>query len=114
MYIKHHFMYNYMYITLCTCSTVPSHSVVGGSQPNGELIDVMYILWAVETNINTVGSVLLPSGGEGGEDGCFLELTEDTTVAGFTIFYPNQLVDEVPHPYPWSVVLLERLHDVIM
>lgn len=69
-----------------TYSTVPSHGVHDGSKPD-------------------VGSVLLPSGGRGSEDGCFIELSEDTTVAGLTIFYPDQLPQQVPQPYPWSLCL---------
>jgi hypothetical protein len=67
-----------------TYSTVPSHG--GGSKPD-------------------VGSVLLPSGGRGEEDGCFIELTEDTTVSGFTVYYPHQLPHQVPQPFPWSLCL---------
>ena len=53
--------------------------------------------------VDPVGSVLLPSGGRGGEGGCFIEQAEDTTVSGFTIYYPNQLPQELPQPYPWWV-----------
>ena len=31
-------------------------------------------------------------------------MTEDTTLQGFTIYYPDQVPDQVPVPYPWWVV----------
>ena len=61
-------------------------------------------MWSPSPPLCAVGSVLLPSGGRGSEDGCFIELSEDTTVAGLTIFYPDQLPQQVPQPYPWSVI----------
>ena len=51
-----------------------------------------------------VGSVLRPTGGRGSEEGCFLQMTEDTTLQGFTIYYPDQVPDKVPVPYPWWAV----------
>lgn len=51
--------------------------------------------------ISLVGSVLLPSAGEGSADGCFLQLSEDSTLTGFTIYYPKQVPEQVPKPYPW-------------
>ena len=51
--------------------------------------------------LHKVGSVLRPTGGRGSDEGCFLQMTEDTTLQGFTIYYPEQVPDKVPVPYPW-------------
>ena len=48
-----------------------------------------------------VGSVLLAYAGEGGDGSCFFQLSEDSTMTGFTIYYPNQDPKMVPKPYPW-------------
>ena len=48
-----------------------------------------------------VGSILNVQGGAGSDYGCFIELTEDSTLTGFSVFYPNQKVDQEPGPYPW-------------
>ncbi|KAL5502665.1 hypothetical protein EMCRGX_G009473 [Ephydatia muelleri] len=66
--------------------SVPSHAVDGGSKPD-------------------VGSVLLPYGGQGSDEGCFLQLSEDSTVSGFTVYYPSQPPDQIPQPYPWTFCL---------
>lgn len=63
--------------------SVPSHS---GSKPDD-------------------GSVLLPYGGQGNDGGCFLQLSEDSTVSGFTVYYPAQAPDQIPQPYPWTFCL---------
>ena len=52
----------------------------------------------------TVGSVLLVYAGEGGDDGCFIQLSEDSTISGFTVYYPSQDPKQVPKPYPWYVM----------
>ena len=48
-----------------------------------------------------VGSVLLAYAREGGDGGCFFQLSEDSTMTGFTVYYPNQDPKMVPKPYPW-------------
>ena len=48
-----------------------------------------------------VGSVLMAYAGEGGDGGCFIQLSEDSTITGFTVYYPNQDPKQVPKPYPW-------------
>lgn len=35
----------------------------------------------------------------------FLILAANSCVAGLTIYYPDQVVDANPHPYPWTIVL---------
>ena len=49
----------------------------------------------------SVGSVLLAYAGEGGDGGCFFQLSEDSTMTGFTLYYPKQDPKMVPKPYPW-------------
>lgn len=39
--------------------------------------------------------------GEGGDGGCFIQLSEDSTITGFTVYYPNEDPKQVPKPYPW-------------
>jgi hypothetical protein len=51
------------------------------------------------------GSVLLPSGGRGTEEGAFINMTEDCTVRGFTIYYPGNPPTGAPVPYPWSIAM---------
>jgi len=51
-----------------------------------------------------VGSVLLVYAGRKSDDGCFLQLSEDSTLSGFTIYYPDQVPDQVPLPYPWYML----------
>ena len=50
---------------------------------------------------HSVGSVLLAYAGEGGDGGCFFQLSEDSTMTGFTVYYPKQDPTTVPKPYPW-------------
>lgn len=33
----------------------------------------------------------------------FINMTEDCTVRGFTIFYPDNIPDAAPAPYPWTI-----------
>ena len=85
-------------------STVPSHNVVSG----GKLM-VRYCTMFVSvctciliTCVQySVGSVLLAYAGEGGDGGCFFQLSEDSTMTGFTLYYPKQDPKLVPKPYPW-------------
>jgi hypothetical protein len=71
-----------------TFETVPSHAVgQGGSPP-----------------IN--GSILMPRGGRGNESGpAFLQMAEDCTVRGFVVYYPEQLGNSTPVPYPWTIAM---------
>ena len=49
------------------------------------------------------GTTLLAVEGEGDHNATpFITLTENNTLAGLTIFYPNQSQD-TPKPYPWTV-----------
>ena len=69
-----------------TFETVPSHNVgQGGSAP-----------------VN--GSILLPRGGRGDANATsFLVMIEDTTVRGFSIFYPEVNGSATPVPYPYTI-----------
>jgi hypothetical protein len=50
------------------------------------------------------GSQLLPRAGRGDEAGAvFLFMPPDTTLRGFTIFYPEVLPKEAPPPYPFTI-----------
>ena len=71
-----------------TFQTVPSHNIgQHGSAP-----------------VN--GSVLLPRAGRGDINGtAFLSMPEDTTLRGFTIFYPEVNATATPVPYPWTIAM---------
>lgn len=52
------------------------------------------------------GTALLVTAGKGNENGTpFLTLNTNSSVAGLTIFYPEQVTDSAPLPYPWTVVM---------
>ena len=53
------------------------------------------------------GTVLLPHGGAGAEDGPpFILLNSNSTLQGVCVFYPDQKPDgPVPTPYPYAVVM---------
>ena len=52
------------------------------------------------------GTALLVTAGKGNEDGTpFLTLNTNSSVAGMTIFYPDQVTDSAPVPYPWTIVM---------
>ena len=56
---------------------------------------------AVLSHPLAVGSVLLAYAGRKSDAGCFIQLSEDSTLSGFTIYYPEQVPEQVPLPYPW-------------
>jgi hypothetical protein len=44
--------------------------------------------------------------GQGNEEGsAFLTLNTNSSVAGLTIYYPEQVTDSTPKPYPWTVAM---------
>jgi hypothetical protein len=52
------------------------------------------------------GTALLVTAGKGNENGTpFLTLNTNSSVAGITIFYPEQVTDSAPIPYPWTIVM---------
>ena len=72
-----------------TC--VPSHVGLkqhGGSQPGDD------------------GTALFVTADRGHEDGTpFLTINTNSSVAGLTIYYPEQVVDDVPVAYPWTIAM---------
>lgn len=52
------------------------------------------------------GTALLVTAGKGNEDGTpFLTLNTNSSTAGMTIYYPEQVTDSAPVPYPWTIVM---------
>ena len=52
------------------------------------------------------GTVLLVTADRGREDGTpFVTLNTNSSIAGLTIFYPEQAADGVPAAYPWTVAM---------
>ena len=52
------------------------------------------------------GTALLVTAGKGDEDGTpFLTLNTNSSVAGITIFYPEQVTDSAPVAYPWTIAM---------
>jgi len=49
------------------------------------------------------GSILMPIEGRDNEDGpAFIEMRSSTSLAGVTIYYPEQNIDDI-RPYPWTI-----------
>jgi len=56
----------------------------------------------------SAGSVLMPTGGAGQEDGRpFIELAEGSGARGLCVWYPEQNLNN-PQPYPWAIRSLGR------
>jgi hypothetical protein len=52
------------------------------------------------------GSALFVTAGRGNEEGKpFLTLNTNSSVSGLTVYYPEQVVDENPVPYPWTIAM---------
>ena len=52
------------------------------------------------------GTVLLSTAGRGNEDGQpFITLNTNSSLAGLTIYYPEQITDAAPIAYPWSIAM---------
>jgi hypothetical protein len=52
------------------------------------------------------GSALFVAAGRGSEDGKpFLTLNTNSSVSGLTFYYPEQVLDESPVPYPWTIAM---------
>jgi hypothetical protein len=52
------------------------------------------------------GTALLVTAGKGNEEGTpFLTLNTNSSVTGITIFYPEQVTDSAPLPYPWTIAM---------
>lgn len=52
------------------------------------------------------GTALLVTAGRGNEDGSpFLTLNTNSSLAGLTIYYPEQVTDRAPEAYPWTIAM---------
>lgn len=52
------------------------------------------------------GTALFVTAGKGSEDGApFLTLNTNSSIAGLTVYYPEQVTSSAPVPYPWTVTM---------
>jgi hypothetical protein len=52
------------------------------------------------------GTTFLVTEGAGNEAGpAFIKLNTDSTLKGVVVFYPDQIRDDVPNPYPYAIVM---------
>jgi hypothetical protein len=52
------------------------------------------------------GSALFVTAGRGNEEGKpFLTLNTNSSVSGLTFYYPEQVMDDNPVPYPWTIAM---------
>jgi len=52
------------------------------------------------------GTALFVTAGQGNEEGAaFLTLNTNSSLTGLTIYYPEQVTDSAPKPYPWTVAM---------
>jgi hypothetical protein len=52
------------------------------------------------------GTTFLVTESRGQEDApAFITLSHNSTLKGVVLYYPDQKVDEVPQPYPWSIAM---------
>ncbi len=52
------------------------------------------------------GTTFLVCFGAGTEEGpAFITLQTNSTLTGVVIYYPDQLIDEEPQPYPWAIAM---------
>lgn len=52
------------------------------------------------------GTTFLVTENDGNEDGTpFIELNTDSTLKGVVLYYPKQINDDVPHPYPYAIAM---------
>ena len=52
------------------------------------------------------GTTFLVTAGEGSEDGpAFITLNTNSTLKGVVLYYPQQIADDVPKPYPWAIAM---------
>jgi hypothetical protein len=50
------------------------------------------------------GTVLMVTSGKGDESGTpFMTLQTNSTVCGLVFYYPEQIIDDEPHAYPWTI-----------
>ena len=51
------------------------------------------------------GTTFLVKGGKGSEVGAFITLNTNSTLKGVVIYYPDQISDGTPNPYPYSIAM---------
>jgi hypothetical protein len=52
------------------------------------------------------GTTFLVTAGAGSEDGpAFMTLNTNSTLKGVVLYYPDQIADDVPKPYPWAIAM---------
>jgi len=52
------------------------------------------------------GTTFLVTGDAGREDGpAFITLNTNSTLKGIVLYYPQQNVDDIPKPYPWTIAM---------
>jgi hypothetical protein len=52
------------------------------------------------------GTTFLVTAGAGSEDGAaFITLNNNSTLKGVVLYYPEQIADDVPKPYPWAIAM---------
>lgn len=51
------------------------------------------------------GTTFLVEGGEGTEQDAFLTLNTNSTLKGVVIFYPKQVAEDPPKPYPYAIAM---------
>ncbi|MCR4414905.1 MAG: glycoside hydrolase family 55 protein, partial [Thermoguttaceae bacterium] len=52
------------------------------------------------------GTTFLVTEGSGKEDGApFITLNTNSTLKGVVLYYPEQIADDVPKPYPWAIAM---------
>ena len=61
-------------------------------------------------NINTItGTVLMPTAGQGNASArSFITVLQDATVKGVVFYYPAQVGDQTPIPFPWTLDLVNN------
>jgi Pectate lyase superfamily protein len=60
----------------------------------------------VQPAVGEDGTALFVTAGRGNEEGTpFLTLGTNSTVAGLSIYYPEQVLDAAPFAYPWTIVM---------
>jgi hypothetical protein len=59
-----------------------------------------------QPSVGEDGTALFVAAGRGNEEGTpFLTLGTNSTVAGLAIYYPEQVTEAAPIPYPWTIVM---------
>jgi hypothetical protein len=52
------------------------------------------------------GTTFLVTAGAGSEDGpAFITLNNNSTLKGVVLYYPQQIADDIPKPYPWAIAM---------